>query len=80
MSTEELKNLTERIEKLEAADGGKKKKRVKDPDAPKKAPSAYNKFVKEQSKLIKAETPDMKFGDISKEISKRWKAQKENTK
>ncbi len=76
MSTEEIKALTERIEKLESADGGKKK-RKRDPDAPKRQPSDYNKFVSEQTKLIKTEHPNMKFGDVSKEISKRWKAKKE---
>ena len=83
MSTEEIKQLQDtlnaygkRIEELETADGGKKKRR-KDPNAPKREPSAYNTFVKEQSKLIKQENPEMKFGEISKEVSKRWKNHKE---
>ena len=76
MSTDEIKQLTERIEKLESAEGGKKR-RKKDPNAPKKAPSAYNKYVKEQFNVIKEENPNMKFGDIQKEVSKRWKAKKE---
>ena len=79
MSTEELKALTERIEKLEAVDVGKKKRKTKDPNAPKKAPSAYNKYVKEQTALIKKETPDMKFGDVSKEIAKRWADKKKES-
>ena len=81
MSTEEIKALQEtvcaygkRIEELETADGGKKKRKKKDPNAPK---SAFNIFQGEQTKLIKKENPEMKFGDISKEISKRWKAHKE---
>ena len=82
MSTEEIKELKDtlcaygkRIEELESVDGGKKKK--KDPNAPKRPPSAYNIFVGEQTKIINKESPEMKFGEVSKEISKRWKAHKE---
>lgn len=38
----------------------------------KKPRSAYQVFSAEQRKLLKEEYPDMAFGDIAKEIGKRW--------
>ena len=42
----------------------------------KKGASPYNKFVKEQSPILKAENPGMKQPDIMKLIGKKWKEQK----
>jgi len=62
-----IENLSERIEKLESAYGGKKKRKI---------PITYNNFVSKHAKLIKNEHPKMKFGDVAREISKRWKMEK----
>ena len=37
----------------------------------------YITFVKEQRPLIKKENPTMSFGEISKEVGKLWKIEKE---
>ena len=41
-----------------------------------KGVSPYNKFVKEQSPILKKENPKMKQSEIMKLIGKKWKAQK----
>lgn len=40
---------------------------------PKKKKSAYQNFFAEIRKKITEENPGMKFGEISKEVSKKWK-------
>ena len=41
-----------------------------------KGKSPYNKFVAEQSPLVRKENPGMKQPQVMKEIAKRWNAQK----
>ena len=58
--------------------GGKKKaaakkKKKKDPNAPKKPSSAYFLFSIHIRPTIKEENPDIKFGEIAKAISERYK-------
>lgn len=53
---------------------GKRKKKKKDPNAPKKALSAYFLFSMAERPKVKAENPDIKFGDIARMISARYKA------
>lgn len=43
-------------------------------NAPKKTPSPYIQFCKEMRPKIRSESPDLAFGDIAKELGKRWKA------
>jgi hypothetical protein len=43
-------------------------------DKPKQAPSPFMIFSTEQRPTVVAENPDMKFGDIAREIGTRWKA------
>ena len=50
-----------------------RKKRKKDPDAPKKPTSAYFSFQKEVWPELKAKNPSCGVGDIAKLISERWK-------
>jgi structure-specific recognition protein 1 len=52
----------------------KKKKAKKDPNAPKKAQSAYNYFMSQNRARIKEANPDATFGDIAKLISVEYKA------
>jgi hypothetical protein len=50
--------------------GGKKKK---DPNAPKKPLSAYMFFSSENRPTVKEENPQLSFGDLGKELGRRWK-------
>lgn len=53
---------------------GKKKKAKKDPDAPKKAMSAFMYFSNKMRPKIKAENPDISFGDLGKRIGELYRA------
>lgn len=55
---------------------GNKKRRAKPAKRSKKGASPYNKFVKEQSPIIKAENPGLTQPEIMKLIGKKWKEQK----
>jgi len=50
-----------------------KKRKKKDPSAPKRAMTAYLFFSIEQRPIVKKDNPDIAFGDIAKEISAKWK-------
>lgn len=50
-----------------------KQKKMKDPNAPKRAKSAYSYYQIEMQPKIKIEFPGVSFGDTSKIISQRWK-------
>jgi len=52
----------------------------KDPNAPKKPLSPYFLFQADTRPKIKAENPDMAFGDIAKAIGTEWKNVKPETK
>lgn len=53
---------------------GAKKKAKKDPDAPKKAMSAFMYFSNKMRPKIKAENPDISFGDLGKRIGELYRA------
>ena len=71
---------------LEAEDTGRKRKgKKKDPNAPKRARSAYILFVNEQRALVIKENddagkPKMKQTEIMSEVAKRWKEASESAK
>ena len=48
------------------------KKKVKDPNAPKRSLSAFFFFGNDQRAKIKEENPEFGVTDIAKEIGKRW--------
>ncbi|CAK9291657.1 unnamed protein product [Gordionus sp. m RMFG-2023] len=50
----------------------KKRKRVKDPDAPKRALSAFFIFCNDERPKIKLTDPGLTVGDIAKELGLRW--------
>ena len=56
-------------------DGGKKKpaKKKKDPNAPKNPMSSYMLFSNHIRASVKEDNPGIKFGDIAKEVSKKYK-------
>lgn len=65
-----------------AASGAKRvtKKTKKDPDAPKKAQSAYMLFCNEQRPVVKEENPTATFGEMGKLLGARWKELSEDDK
>jgi structure-specific recognition protein 1 len=54
--------------------GGKKTKKEKDPDAPKRNKSAYMFFGNAKRADVKKKFPDLKMTDVSKKIAELWKA------
>jgi len=50
----------------------KKRKRTKDPNAPKRALSAFFWFCNDERPKVRAEQPESSVGDIAKELGKRW--------
>lgn len=53
-----------------------KGKKAKDPNAPKRAPTAYNRFVAEHIGKLKEANPTMKGKELMEEVGKLWKQQK----
>lgn len=49
-----------------------KPKKQKDPNAPKKARSAYTFFVQDKRESIKTEDPTLSFGDLSRKLGSIW--------
>ena len=60
--------------KTEKATKPKKTTKKKVKKGPKRPASAFIFFSKVERPKLKAENPDMAFGDIGKELGKRWKA------
>uniref|UniRef100_A0A8C5E0V9 High mobility group protein B2 n=1 Tax=Gouania willdenowi TaxID=441366 RepID=A0A8C5E0V9_GOUWI len=54
------------------ARGGKKKKKYKDPNAPKRPPSAFFIFCGEFRPKIKGESPGLTIGDVAKKLGEMW--------
>merc|ERR1712038_1581604 len=54
-------------------DDGPRKKKKKDPNAPKRNMSAFFLYSNDIRPTVKAENPDAKFGDIAKIISRQYK-------
>jgi len=55
--------------------GAKKGKKKRDPDAPKRSPSAFFVFCSEQRPKIKEQYPSCTIGDIAKKLGELWAAQ-----
>ncbi|KAI3373740.1 hypothetical protein L3Q82_022325, partial [Scortum barcoo] len=51
--------------------GGKKKK-YKDPNAPKRPPSAFFIFCSEHRPKVKGETPGMTIGEVARKLGEMW--------
>lgn len=51
---------------------GEKKKRFKDPNAPKRPPSAFFIFCAEFRPKVKEETPGLSIGDVAKKLGELW--------
>jgi len=51
---------------------GKKRKRVKDPNAPKRALSAFFWFCNDERPKVKETMQDSTVGEVAKELGRRW--------
>lgn len=51
---------------------GKKRKQIKDPNAPKRSLSAFFWFCNDERGKVKAVNPEMTVGEIAKELGRRW--------
>lgn len=60
--------------------GGRGKKRTKDPNAPKRALSAFFLFCNEERPKVKKDFPSYAIGDVAKELGKRWEKVTDRTK
>jgi len=64
----------EKTSRAKPVKGAKKKKALKDPNAPKRGLSAYMFFANEQRENVRAENPGIAFGQVGKVLGERWKA------
>ncbi|KAI5703043.1 hypothetical protein M8J75_007103 [Diaphorina citri] len=51
---------------------GKRRKQIKDPNAPKRSLSAFFWFCNDERGKIKQDNPEYGVGDIAKELGKKW--------
>uniref|UniRef100_T1GDQ9 HMG box domain-containing protein n=1 Tax=Megaselia scalaris TaxID=36166 RepID=T1GDQ9_MEGSC len=51
---------------------GKKRKQIKDPNAPKRSLSAFFWFCNDERNKVKALNPEYGVGDIAKELGRKW--------
>jgi hypothetical protein len=56
------------------------RKKKKDPNAPKRALSAYMYFANEQRDTVRSENPGVSFGQIGKLLGEKWKSLTETDK
>lgn len=49
-------------------------RRKKDPNAPKRALSAYMFFANENRDIIKSENPDVSFAQVGRLLGEKWKS------
>ena len=49
-----------------------RKKRTKDPNAPKRSMSAFFWYSQEERSKVRAANPKLGVGDIAKELGRRW--------
>jgi high mobility group protein B1 len=95
MSDKEKKRFTDMAEKdkkryeTEMADykppkgektKGKKRKRTKDPNAPKRSLSAFFWFCQEERPKVRADNNDLTVGEVAKELGRRWNDVSSETK
>ncbi|XP_053211918.1 high mobility group protein DSP1-like [Panonychus citri] len=57
---------------IDTEKNGKKRKRAKDPHAPKRALSAFFWFCNDERAKVKETMPDSSIGEVAKELGKRW--------
>lgn len=52
--------------------GRRRKKKIKDPNAPKRCMSAFFWFSQDERAKVRAANPDFAVGDVAKELGRRW--------
>lgn len=72
--------IDEYVGGLKSAPGGKRAKKARDPNAPKRAASAWLEFSNSNRARVKKENPEAAFGEIAKILSAEWKALPEKKK
>ena len=75
MAENDKKRYESEISKVstpEVVKRGRKPKKVKDPNAPKRALSGFFWFSNEERQKVRAANPDFGVGDIAKELGRRW--------
>ncbi len=80
MEDEDLKLTAVSTSKEVKEKKDKKEKKKKDPNAPKKNMTAYILFSNDKRPEVKEENPDLKFGDVAKELGRLWKDASSSTK
>ncbi len=63
-----------------AAPRKKTQRKKKDPNAPKRALSAYMFFANENRDIVRAENPGITFGQVGRILGEKWKALSEDEK
>lgn len=63
-----------------AAPRKKTQRKKKDPNAPKRALSAYMFFANENRDIVRAENPGITFGQVGRILGEKWKALTEEEK
>jgi len=73
MATHDKKRYDEEMKHYVPPKGTKKgRRRTKDPNAPKRALSAFFWFCHDERPAVRSINPDYKVGDIAKELGRRW--------
>ena len=54
--------------------------KLKDPDKPKRAKTSFLYFCDEERPKVMSEYPELKLGQVMKELGKRWKAVTDKSK
>lgn len=72
MAEEDKKRYDKEMRNYVPPKNGKKRKRTKDPNAPKRALSAFFWFCKDERPVVRQEQPESSVSDIAKELGKRW--------
>ena len=72
--------LKQWISTAETVGSGSKKKKVKDPNAPKRPMSAYLLFVKEMRGDITQENPALKNTEVLSELGRKWRNMDESSR
>ncbi|EIE79999.1 hypothetical protein G6F46_001817 [Rhizopus delemar] len=74
------KEPSTKVSKRATASDDKKKRGKKDPNAPKRALSAYMFFSQANREKVIKENPEAKFGEIGKILGAKWKEMTEEEK
>jgi len=81
MATHDKKRYDEEMKHYVPPKGQKKgRRRTKDPNAPKRALSAFFWFCHDERPAVRSLNPDFKVGDIAKQLGRRWSEVSPDTK